>query len=71
MADNKKQSVCVVCKLIRFYLLIAVPIIIAIAMGPETSLLQDFDLTEFASTIFGVGFVSVVLWRAYVEYWRK
>lgn len=71
MSDNKKQAPCVVCKLIRFYLLVAVPIIIAIAIGPDTSLLRDLDLTEIASTIFGVGFVAVVLWRAYVEYWRK
>jgi hypothetical protein len=71
MSEDKKEPVCTVCRLTRIYLVIAVPLVIAIALGPETSMNTDFDLTQMAAAAIGVGFVAVVGWRAYQEYWRK
>jgi len=71
MPENNAKPGCAVCRIIRLYLIIAVPLIIAVAFGPETSILTEIDLLRLTSYLIGLGFVVTVAWRAYQEYWRK
>jgi len=71
MSAENKEPVCTMCKMVRIYLVIAVPLVIAMAFGPETNMRTDMQLTQIASWFFGIGLVVVVSWRAYQEYWRK
>lgn len=71
MSDKNNSQGCAVCKLVRTYLLIAVPLILAIAFGSESDFLADIDLLRLTSYLIGIGCVVTVAWRAYQEYWRK
>jgi hypothetical protein len=70
MAQNGDEPVCQICKIIRIYLMIAVPLVIMLAVRPEMTMLRDVQLTSLVSTAIGVGFVVIVAWRAYDEFWR-
>jgi len=71
MSDNDNRAGCAVCRLIRVYLLIAVPLIIALAFGPEPESLKEIDLINLVAGCVAMGLVVTVAWRAYQEYWRK
>lgn len=71
MARNGDEPVCQVCKIIRIYLMIAVPLVIIMGLGTEVTFLREVQLTSLLSTAIGIGFVVVVAWRAYDEFWRK
>jgi hypothetical protein len=71
MSDNDNRAGCAVCRLIRVYLLIAVPLIIALAFGPEPEFLKEIDLINLVAGCVAMGLVVTVAWRAYQEYWRK
>ena len=66
--DNKPS--CEVCRLIRYYLIIAVPIIIVIYTQPEFSRLKGLNLTNLSAILFGTAFVVVVLLKLYQEFWK-
>jgi hypothetical protein len=71
MSDNDNRSGCAVCKLIRMYLIVAVPLIIAMGLGPELEFLKEIDLIKVTAALAVLGLVFTVAWRAYQEYWRK
>jgi len=73
MSEKNTPQGCTVCRLVRMYLLIAVPLIVAIGFGSGTgsSFLAQIDLLRLTSYLIGIGFVLTVGWRAYQEYWRK
>ena len=62
---------CAVCKLIRVYLLIAVPLVILVGFGPEIEILREFSLTKSFAALMGIGLVVTVLWKAYHEYYKR
>lgn len=68
--DNSDQP-CRVCKLIRVYLFVAVPVLFFLWLRPEVSLLAGVDLIGLSSKVVGVGLVAVVAWRAYIEFWKR
>ncbi len=71
MAQRGDKPVCQICKIIRIYLMIAVPLVIMLAVRPEVTILREVQLTNLVSTAIGIGFVVVVAWRAYDEFWRN
>ncbi len=58
------------CKLIRYFLYAAAPILIMFMTGTELDGLKGIMLTDLTSWLFGVGFVLLVLWKAWNEFWR-
>ena len=71
MSDNDNRPGCAVCRLIRIYLMVAVPLIIAIALGPKLEFLREIDLVKGTAALAVLGLACTVAWRAYQEYWRK
>ncbi|MDB9814723.1 hypothetical protein OAC10_00670 [bacterium] len=70
MAQQNKKPPCAVCKLVRTYFLIAVPMLFLLYMKPEMSLLKGIALTDVFATVIGVMFVITILWKAYQEFWK-
>jgi disulfide bond formation protein DsbB len=70
MQETKPKPPCAVCKLVRMYLLVAVPIILIMWIRPEVSRLKGYDLTNIFSTLIGVMLVCTILWKAYHEFWK-
>ena len=70
MREKKTKPPCAVCKLVRMYLLVAVPIILIMWIRPEVSRLKGYDLTNIFSTLIGVMLVCTILWKAYHEFWK-
>ncbi|MDG1834621.1 MAG: hypothetical protein P8J22_03935 [Pseudomonadales bacterium] len=63
------EPTCKVCKQIRMFLLFAVPILMLIGTRPDIavpSIPIEFIFTNF---IF-IGFIAVVAWRIYADYWK-
>ena len=61
---------CKVCKLIRIYLIVCVPMLIVLYTKPEISALKGVLLTDLFATVIGVGFVVTILWKSYQEFWK-
>jgi disulfide bond formation protein DsbB len=70
MAEKNQKPPCAVCRLIRTYMLIAIPMILILYLQPEFNRLKGVALTNLFATFIGVMFVVTVLWRAYLEYWK-
>ena len=70
MAEKNQKPPCAVCRLIRTYMLIAIPMILILYIQPEFNRLKGVALTDLFATFIGVMFVGTVLWRAYLEYWK-
>jgi len=70
MAEQDKQPPCEVCRLIRNYLLLAVPIILIIYTQPQITGFKGIDLTRTAAALFALLLVVVVAWKAYHEFWK-
>ena len=64
---SKKDAdeTCKVCKLIRIYLIVCVPMLIVLYTKPEISALKGILLTDLFATIIGVGFV-VTIWKSFI-----
>ncbi len=71
MPEHDNKPVCAVCRIVRLYLIVAVPLIIAMALGPELDFLKEIDLTKVTAALAVLGLAVTVAWRAYQEYWRK
>lgn len=69
-ADGSAPPPCRVCRLVRVYLFVAVPILFLLWLRPEVSLLKGVDLLGWTARGIGVGLVVLVLWLAYKEYWK-
>ena len=70
MQKDKKKPPCAVCRLVRIYLLVAVPIILIMWIRPEVSRLKGFALTDMFATMIGAMLVVTILWKAYHEFWK-
>ncbi len=64
---------CPVCKLIRVYIMIAVPMMGLVWLNPDSSseFLSEVSLTNLFANLVGLGFVSLVAWKAYNEFWKR
>ena len=64
---------CAVCRLIRVYILIAVPMIGLVWLNPDSSneFLSEFSVTNIFANLVGIGFVTLVAWKAYNEFWKR
>ena len=67
---KKSDEACKVCRLIRIYLIVCVPMLIVLYTKPEISALKGIMLTDLFATIIGVGFVATILWKSYQEFWK-
>ena len=70
MVEKNQKPPCAVCRLIRTYMLIAIPMFLILYIQPEFNRLKGVALTDLFATFIGVMFVVTVLWRAYLEYWK-
>ena len=63
---------CAVCKLIRVYIMIAVPMIGLVWLNPESSneFLREVSITNLFANLIGIAFVIIVAWKAYHEFWK-
>jgi len=68
--DNQNRSPCAVCKLVRTYMLVAIPMILIMWTRPELKKLQGISLTNGFATIITIGFVTMVVWKYYQEFWK-
>jgi len=58
------------CRLIRTYFILAVPILFIMYTKPEFSLLKGLALTDIFATAIGALLVTTILWKAYQEFWK-
>ena len=70
MADKNSTPLCVMCKLIRPYFLVAVCIILMLYIKLELSCIKGIALTDIFATVIGVISVTTTLWKFYQEYWK-
>jgi len=71
MSETKgAKKDCKHCKLIRYFLYAIVPILIMFLTGTELDGLKGIMLTDLTSWLIGVGFVLLVFWKAWNEFWR-
>ena len=68
--DNHNGSSCAVCKLIRTYMFVAIPMILIMWTRPELTKLQGISLTNGFAAIVTIGFVTMAVWKYYQEFWK-
>tara|TARA_B100000579_G_C22775744_1_gene826463 strand:- start:495 stop:704 length:210 start_codon:yes stop_codon:yes gene_type:complete len=64
---------CAVCKLIRVYIMVAVPMIFLVWLNPDSSseFLSEVSLTNLFANLIGIVLVIMVAWKAYNEFWKR
>ena len=62
-----QQPVCKVCKQIRYFLLVAAPLIVIIGTQPDVAV-PAFPIEELFTYFIVGGFLSVLAWRIYKDY---
>ena len=70
MAVNKSED-CQVCKYIRWYFTVGVPIVFFTWMQPELNIFKGLDLGNIFATAIMIGLIGVVAWKYYDERGRK
>jgi hypothetical protein len=60
---------CPTCRLIRIFLLLAVPITMMMWFKPEIPLLSQISLTNSFANLVGLALVVVIATKAYQEFW--
>ena len=60
---------CPMCRLIRTFLLMAIPFMFLMWFKPEVPFLSRFDLTNLAANSIALGCVAVIAIQAYREFW--
>jgi disulfide bond formation protein DsbB len=60
---------CPMCRLIRTFLLMAIPFMFLMWFKPEVPFLSRFDLTTLAANSIALGCVAVIAIQAYREFW--
>ena len=68
--QNKTPPPCAVCKLIRIYMLVAVPMIFIMWTKPEIARLQGISLTNAFATFVTCAFIGIIFWKYYHEIWK-
>jgi hypothetical protein len=66
--ESKKD--CAHCKIIRYFLYAVIPIMIMFMTGTELEGLRGIMLTDLVAWVIGIGFVLMVTWKAWNEFWR-
>lgn len=64
---------CAVCRLIRVYIMVAVPMIFMVWLNPDSSseFLSEVSLTNLFANLVGIALVIIVGWKAYNEFWKR
>ncbi len=62
---------CKVCRLIRVYLLVAVPVVMMMWLQPDFQIPAGIDGRAVVGYAFGVGVVLMVAYRYYVDIYKK
>ena len=62
---------CKVCRLIRVYLLVAIPVLMMMWIRPEFQIPAGIDARAIIGYAFGSGVVLMFLYRYYVDIYRK
>jgi hypothetical protein len=63
----EKNNDCQVCKYIRWYLMIGMPVLFITWMRPELNLFRGLDLSRIAASLIIISLVSLVAWKYYHE----
>ena len=63
----EKNDDCQVCKYIRWYLMIGMPVLFITWMRPELNRCRGLDLSKSAASLITIGLVSLVAWKYYHE----
>ena len=66
MIFNRNQD-CEVCKYIRWYFMIGLPIVFFIWMAPEVQFIREINLANVFATGIMVGLTCLVAWKYYHE----
>jgi hypothetical protein len=70
MLVNKNED-CQVCKYIRWYFMIGVPILIFTWAQPELNIFKGLNLSNIMAAGIAIGLISLVTWKYYHERRRK
>jgi len=70
MFSNKSED-CQVCKYIRWYFMIGVPVVFFTWMQPELNIFKGLDLGNITAAAIMAGLVGVIAWKYYNERGRK
>lgn len=65
------RNACPVCRTIRLYLCVAVPVLMLLWFKPDTGVLKQVNLTELSSTGIAVALCVLVLVKAWREFGPK
>lgn len=66
MITNNNED-CQICKYIRWYFMIGVPIVVFTWMQPELNIFKGLNLSNIAATAITLGLISVIAWKYYHE----
>ncbi len=64
---TKKNEDCQVCKYIRWYFMIGVPIVVFTWLQPELNLFRGLNLANIAATAITLALICVIGWKYYDE----
>ena len=70
MAVNKSED-CQVCKYIRWYFMVGVPIVFFTWMQPELNIFKGLNLGNIFAAVIMISLIGVVAWKYYDERGRK
>jgi hypothetical protein len=68
---GKPRPPCKVCRLVRVYLIFAIPLIFMAFFGIEVDWPEDVNMTAVVGNVFLGGFLAMVGWRVYTDYFKK
>jgi len=69
MASNPDRP-CKVCKQIRYFLLVAVPLLLLIGTRPDVGV-PSFPIEMAFTNMILLGFFAVLAWRIYTDYFKN
>ena len=66
MIFNRNED-CEVCKYIRWYFMIGIPILFIVYLSPEVGFIKEINLSNVFATGITIGLIIVVAWKYYHE----
>ena len=66
MFTNKNED-CLVCKYIRWYFMIGVPILVFTWLQPELNFFRGLNLSNIAAVVVTIALIGGVVWKYYNE----
>lgn len=61
--ETRAKDDCQVCKYIRWYLLIGLPMLVITWLQPEMNIFRGLDLSMIAATGIMIGLVTLIIWK--------